>query len=49
VTSAQATATGTALLFAVCALLLAWLGSLAGTVFAAGCTAAVGGMALRRP
>jgi hypothetical protein len=48
VTSAQAIATGAALLFAVCGLLLASLGSFAGTRFAAVCTATLGGMALQR-
>jgi hypothetical protein len=48
VTSAQATATGTALVFAVCAALLAWLGSVAGTLFTLGCTVTVGGLAIRR-
>jgi hypothetical protein len=48
VTSAQVTATGTALLFALCAVLLAWLGSTMGVLFAAGCTATIGGMALQR-
>jgi hypothetical protein len=48
VTGAQATAAGTAVVFAVCAALLAWLGSVAGTLFALGCTVTVGGLAIRR-
>jgi hypothetical protein len=41
-TSAQVTAAGSVVLFLLCAALLAWMGSAAGTVFALACTATVG-------
>ena len=47
-TSAQVTAAGSAVLFLLCALFLAWLGSAAGTVFALGCAATVGHFTFER-
>ena len=48
-TSTQVTAAGSAVLFGLCAVLLAWLGSMGGAIFGLGCSVVVGRFAVERP